>query len=144
MTNFLHFQDGMPQYVSDTTTSDDEFLYERTVWASERLSLQMALDSAEHEIDRLKKELRSFRGRFNSEGFMVDADRDKVSPATKDLALSVELSPRSTTLLSHNVAHSGSSSLTPPWWSLFTMDLFSKTDLHKAEREQIWGLLFYN
>ncbi|XP_070212349.1 A-kinase anchor protein 9-like isoform X3 [Littorina saxatilis] len=71
-------QEGMPLYVSDVATSDDEFLYERTVWASERLSLQMALDSAEHEIDRLKKELRSFRGRFNSEGFMMDADRDKM------------------------------------------------------------------
>ena len=68
----------MPQYVSDGAASDDELVYERSVWANERLSLQMALDSAEHEIDRLKKELRSFRGRFNSEGFMVEADRDKV------------------------------------------------------------------
>ena len=76
----------MPQYVSDVTTSDDEFLYERTVWASERLSLQMSLDSAEHEIDRLKKELRSFRGRFNSEGFMVDADRDKVGVVRHSVA----------------------------------------------------------
>lgn len=68
----------MPQYVSDAT-SDDEYLYERTVWASERLSLQMSLDSAEHEIDRLKKELRQFRARFDSEGFMVETDRDKVT-----------------------------------------------------------------
>nr|KAG5706100.1 hypothetical protein BaRGS_025722 [Batillaria attramentaria] len=70
-------QAALTQYVSDAT-SDDEFLYERTVWASERLSLQMALDSAEHEIDRLKKELRQFRGRFDSEGFMVETDRDKM------------------------------------------------------------------
>ena len=97
----------MPQYVSDATTSDDEFIYERTVWASERLSLQMALDSAEHEIDRLKKELRSFRGRFNSEGFMVDADRDKVRVLTWGLSSSVELSLLSPTLLGHNTVHGG-------------------------------------
>ncbi|XP_076469593.1 LOW QUALITY PROTEIN: uncharacterized protein LOC143299932 [Babylonia areolata] len=71
-------QGTMPQYVSDVGASDDEVMFERTVWASERLKLQMALDSAEHEIDHLKKELRSFRGHFNSEGFMVEADRDKM------------------------------------------------------------------
>lgn len=72
------YQEQMPQYVSDATNSDEEGLYERTVWASERLNLQLALDSAEREIDRLKKELHSFRGRFNSEGFMIENDREKI------------------------------------------------------------------
>ncbi|XP_025095039.1 A-kinase anchor protein 9-like isoform X3 [Pomacea canaliculata] len=68
---------AIPQYLSDAP-SDDEAIYERTIWASERLNLQMALDSAEHEIDRLKKELRLFRGRYDAEGFVMEADRDKM------------------------------------------------------------------
>ncbi|KAL8567867.1 hypothetical protein ACOMHN_058989 [Nucella lapillus] len=71
-------QETMPQYVSDVATSDDEVIYECTAWAGERMKLQLALDSAEHEIDNLKKELRSFRGHFNAEGFMVEADRGKM------------------------------------------------------------------
>jgi valyl-tRNA synthetase len=73
-------QERLPQYVSDGgTNSEDDVVYERTVWASERRSLQTALDTAEREIDHLKKELRNFRGRFNAEGFMLEADREKVN-----------------------------------------------------------------
>ena len=70
-------QTSFPQYVSDVT-SDEETVYDRTVWASERLSLQMALDSAEHEIQRLRGELQQFRKFMNAEGQLVTVDHEKV------------------------------------------------------------------
>ena len=52
-------------------------MYDRTVWASERLSLQMALDSAEHEIQRLRGEIRNFRGAMEA-GPVGKVDGEKV------------------------------------------------------------------
>ncbi|GFN73773.1 A-kinase anchor protein 9-like [Plakobranchus ocellatus] len=69
---------SLPQYVSDAT-SDEETVYDRTVWASERLSLQMALDSAEHEIQRLRGELQHFRKFMNSEGQLITVDHEKTT-----------------------------------------------------------------
>ncbi|XP_005093244.2 A-kinase anchor protein 9 [Aplysia californica] len=69
-------QMSMPRYSSDGT-SDEEGVYDRTVWASERLSLQMALDSAEHEIQRLRGEIRQFRSLMNSDGQASRVDVDK-------------------------------------------------------------------
>ncbi|KAK3788344.1 hypothetical protein RRG08_025072 [Elysia crispata] len=69
---------SFPQYVSDVT-SDEETVYDRTVWASERLSLQMALDSAEHEIQRLRGELQQFRKFMNAEGQLVTVDHEKTT-----------------------------------------------------------------
>ncbi|GFS21832.1 A-kinase anchor protein 9 [Elysia marginata] len=69
---------SLPTYVSDVT-SDEETVYDRTVWASERLSLQMALDSAEHEIQRLRDELQHFRKFMNAEGQLVTVDHEKTT-----------------------------------------------------------------
>ena len=65
------------QYYSPAT-SDEEAVYDRTVWASEKLSLQMALDSAEHEIQRLRGEIRSFKGVVTTEGIVCQVDANKV------------------------------------------------------------------
>ncbi|RUS92076.1 hypothetical protein EGW08_000100 [Elysia chlorotica] len=69
---------SFPQYVSDVT-SDEETVYDRTVWAGERLSLQMALDSAEHEIQRLRGEIQQFRKFMNAEGQLVSVDNEKTT-----------------------------------------------------------------
>ncbi|KAH9499237.1 hypothetical protein Btru_004500 [Bulinus truncatus] len=64
----------LPQYLSDTA-SEDGVVYDRTVWASERLGLQMALDSAEHEIQRLRTEIQQFRTKIHTETSQADVDK---------------------------------------------------------------------
>ncbi|XP_071108660.1 extracellular matrix-binding protein ebh-like isoform X2 [Haliotis cracherodii] len=57
---------------------EDRYLQDRMSWASERLSLQMTLDTAEHEVERLQSEIRHVRGQLDSEGYLTEADRDKM------------------------------------------------------------------
>lgn len=71
-------QVNIPQYISDTASEEDT-VYDRTIWASERLSLQMALNSAEHEIQRLRSEIHNFKSSVIVNGHGTHTDPDKVA-----------------------------------------------------------------
>ncbi|CAG5122858.1 unnamed protein product, partial [Candidula unifasciata] len=71
-------QVNIPQYISDTASEEDS-VYDRTIWASERLSLQIALDSAEHEIQRLRSEIQNFKSSLSVNGHGAHTDPDKTS-----------------------------------------------------------------
>uniref|UniRef100_A0A0B7BBN1 Pericentrin/AKAP-450 centrosomal targeting domain-containing protein n=2 Tax=Arion vulgaris TaxID=1028688 RepID=A0A0B7BBN1_9EUPU len=73
-----HSQVNIPQYTSDTA-SDEDSVYDRTIWASERLSFQMSLDSAEHEIQRLRSEIQHLKSLINSNSHLTHTDPDKTS-----------------------------------------------------------------
>ncbi|XP_055874184.1 A-kinase anchor protein 9-like isoform X4 [Biomphalaria glabrata] len=75
MQDTRHKQMQLPQYLSDTASEDGGAVYDRTVWASERLGLQMALDSAEHEIQRLRTEIQQFRAKIHSDATHADVDK---------------------------------------------------------------------
>ncbi|CAL1542040.1 unnamed protein product [Lymnaea stagnalis] len=79
-----HAQVNLPQYASDTA-SEDDVVYDRTVWASERLGLQMALNSAEHEIERLRTEIQQFRSLVHSDRDIARFDPNKARRNTDRL-----------------------------------------------------------
>ncbi|XP_041366390.1 A-kinase anchor protein 9-like isoform X3 [Gigantopelta aegis] len=57
--------------------AEDRYMHERVMWANERLSLQMNLDTAERETERLQGELRMLRNEQNAV-HIVDTDREKM------------------------------------------------------------------
>ena len=67
----------MPQYMSDVASSEAEYS-DQSTWDDERTNLQTALDSAELEIGRLRKELSTVRDRYFTSGHRVGVDKDKV------------------------------------------------------------------
>ena len=64
------------------TTAENKHLEDRANWAKERLSLQLALNQAESDLDRYKEDLRIERDRRSSAPIMnghgSEADKDKV------------------------------------------------------------------
>ena len=57
---------------------DHQLIAERSEWAKEKLSLQMALNSAEREIDLLQTDLRVERERRVAAGITETKDNDKI------------------------------------------------------------------
>lgn len=58
--------------------SDHQLIAERSEWAKEKLSLQMALNAAEREIDLLQTDLRVERERRVAAGITETKDTDKI------------------------------------------------------------------
>ncbi|XP_046573587.1 A-kinase anchor protein 9-like [Haliotis rubra] len=74
----LQRQGRQTQVRRNEEVEEDRYLQDRMSWASERLSLQMSLDTAEREVGRLQSEIRLFRSQLDSEGYLTEADRDKM------------------------------------------------------------------
>ncbi|XP_067649868.1 muscle-specific protein 300 kDa-like [Haliotis asinina] len=70
---------GRQTQVRRTEEEEEErYLQDRMSWANERLSLQMSLDTAEREVGRLQSEIRLVRSQLDSDGYLTEADRDKM------------------------------------------------------------------